>query len=77
MTYSKTPLTHTFKVGTKYTCEMTMTFGAGGGVINALWDPYRPKRMTKREDRDYVRGRQELMTKFADASGKTVAVLDV
>jgi len=69
-------LTHTFKVGARYTCTLTVPFDTSRGVRNATaeWIPEWPAVLTEAEQADYRRERDALLAELADERGRSIVV---
>lgn len=70
-----------FKVGTGYTCKLTLPIAALHGVglvsVDAEWAPRLPTRLTEAEWRDYRHGRDTLFREAARLTGKRTAVVEL
>jgi hypothetical protein len=70
MTAERSILTDTFRVG-KYTVTMTIQKPRIGCVTHAVceWEPDQPIRLTKRELKQYRKGRDALAAKVLESLG--------
>jgi hypothetical protein len=53
-------LANTFPVGDKYSCRIL--FDPGRREVKSYWAPCPPPKMTRKMERDYRRGRDELLS---------------
>ncbi len=72
-------LSESFRVGT---CTVTMTLTEKppvGGVLplRCDWFPNLPARLSRSERRQYLKGRQQFMTKLADKIAGKILVVDL
>jgi hypothetical protein len=67
-------MTTRFRVGFRYRCAMAIPTNpqAGMVVLNTLWSPHPPTRLSRQELADYRRGRDALLAELAKTAGPIV-----
>ncbi|MCA1788491.1 MAG: hypothetical protein LC667_01180 [Thioalkalivibrio sp.] len=65
--------TKTFQLSKRLAVEITV--GLGG--VCCEWTPSQPRRMTKREVARYREGRDQLLARLAEKTGKRVVVVEL
>ena len=69
-------ITDTWRVGKRYRVEMTIgTDDRGEPRLCAEWTPRVPERLTQREVAAYQRGRDALVSRFAEQAGIASVVI--
>jgi hypothetical protein len=63
-----------FRVGRRYQCAMSID--ASGGALTCAWSPEIPTRLSKRELRDYRRGRDALVAELARLMNRSVLIVE-
>jgi hypothetical protein len=69
------PLSHTFTVGRR---RVTLTFDLNAAhQSSSTWMPSFPRKLSKREWKQYRAGREVLMGYIADMTGGTILTIDL
>ncbi|RDD61462.1 hypothetical protein [Ferruginivarius sediminum] len=78
MTAEQPAIVRTFRVG-KRTVTLSVETPRRGEVANMIceWSPDRPRRLSRKEWREYRRGRDAALADLAEAMGATVGVMEL